>query len=114
MSHLAYGIAAWIFLAGLYGAVTSRNLIHLCLCLAIIQSSTYVLLIAVGYVSHAAAPVFVEISPGTRAVDPVVQAIMLTDIVVEATVMALLLALTVQIHHKTGILDPDQVRKMRG
>lgn len=114
MSHLVYVAAALIFLVGLYGAVTSRNLIHLCLCLAVIQSSTYVLLIAIGYVSHGVAPVFADISTDRRAVDPIVQAIMLTDIVVEATVMALLLALAVQIHSKTGTLDPDRVRKMRG
>ena len=34
MSALAYGVVAWLFLVGIYGVVTSRNLIHLVVCLA--------------------------------------------------------------------------------
>jgi multicomponent Na+:H+ antiporter subunit C len=44
----------------------------------------------------------------------VVQALMLTDVVVEATVIALLLAIVVQAHKRTGKLDPDGLREMRG
>jgi multicomponent Na+:H+ antiporter subunit C len=44
----------------------------------------------------------------------VVQALMLTDIVVEATVVALLLALIVQINRRTGTVDPNAIDIMRG
>jgi len=43
---------------GLYGIVTSRNLFHLILCLGVIQSSSYMLLLAIGYHEGAVAPVF--------------------------------------------------------
>ena len=86
---LAFGVAAWLFLVGIYGIVTSRHIVHLCLCLVVVQSSTYVLLCAVGYRPGAVAPIFSDISDATPAVDPVIQALMLTDIVVEATVVAL-------------------------
>jgi multicomponent Na+:H+ antiporter subunit C len=114
MTYVAFGVAAWLFLIGIFGLVTSRNLVHLCLCLAVVQASTYVLLAAIGYRPEAAAPVFADIPPGTPAVDPVVQALMLTDIVVEATVIALLLAITVQIRKRTGKLDPNEVNVLRG
>ena len=52
--------------------------------------------------------------PGQTLVDPIVQALMLTDIVVEATVMALLLAMAVQIYEKLGKVDPAELRVMRG
>jgi multicomponent Na+:H+ antiporter subunit C len=39
---------------------------------------------------------------------------MLTDIVVQATVMALLLALAIQVQKKTGNLDPNSIRKLHG
>jgi multicomponent Na+:H+ antiporter subunit C len=109
-----YAVAAWLLLWGLYGAATSKNLVHLVICVAVLQTSTYVLLLAVGYVSGGVAPVFVDAPPGTLAVDPVVQALMLTDVVVEATVIALLLSLAVQAHKRTGSLDPDQLRPLRG
>jgi multicomponent Na+:H+ antiporter subunit C len=111
---LPYAVAAWLLLCGLYGAATSKNLVHLVICVAVLQTSTYVLLLAVGYVSGGVAPVFVDTPPGTVAVDPVVQALMLTDVVVEATVIALLLSLAVQAHKRTGTLDPDQLRPLRG
>ena len=33
MSVLAYGVVVWLFLIGIYGVVTSKNLIHLVDCL---------------------------------------------------------------------------------
>jgi multicomponent Na+:H+ antiporter subunit C len=114
MTSLPYWTVSWLFLVGLYGIATSRNLIHLVVCLAVVQSSTYVLLLSIGYRREAGPPVFYDIPPGSRAVDPVVQALVLTDIVVGATVTALLLALAVQIHKRKGSLDPEELREMRG
>jgi multicomponent Na+:H+ antiporter subunit C len=114
LSFLPYAVVAWLLSIGLYGIISSRNLIHLTMCLAVVQSSTYVLLLAIGYRTGATAPVFADIPQGTPAVDPVVQALVLTDIVVEVTVMALLLALSVQAHKKFGTLDPDELKVTRG
>ncbi|HEV7664173.1 MAG TPA: cation:proton antiporter subunit C [Chloroflexota bacterium] len=114
MDHLPYLVAAWLFVIGWYGIITSRNLIHLILCLSVVQSSTYVFLLAIGYRTGATAPVFNDVPPGTPAVDPLVQALALTDVVVGATVTALLLALAVQAHKQSGTLDPGGVETMRG
>jgi multicomponent Na+:H+ antiporter subunit C len=114
LDFLPYLVAAWLFLVGLYGIVTSRNLIHAVTCLAVVQSSTYVLLLAVGFLRGGTAPIFFDVPRGTRAVDPVVGALTLTDIVVGATVTALLLALAVQIHKRHGTLDPDELRRLKG
>jgi multicomponent Na+:H+ antiporter subunit C len=114
VNHLGYFAAAWLFSVGLYGIVTSRHLVHMAICLAVVQSSTYVLLLTIGYRSGATAPVLAGIPVGTPAVDPVVQALMLTDVVVEVTVMALILALVVQTHDRTGKLDPNELGIMRG
>lgn len=109
-----YLIAGWVFLCGLYGIATSRHLVHTVISLAVLQTSTYVLLLNIGYRFTGVAPVFAGISPGVTTVDPVVQALMLTDVVVEATVMALLLAMAVKAHEKGGTVSPDDLRVMRG
>jgi multicomponent Na+:H+ antiporter subunit C len=114
MNIFAYAVAAWLLVAGLYGIVTSRNFIHLIMCLAVLQTSTYVLLLAIGYRTGGVPPVFAGAKVGTPAVDPVVQALMLTDIVVEATVVALLLSLAVQVHKRAGTLDPDKLKELKG
>jgi multicomponent Na+:H+ antiporter subunit C len=114
MSFLPYAVAAWICVAGLYGIVTSNNLIHLALCLSVTQSSTYVLLLAIGYVEGGGPPIFKGIKLGTTAVDPVVQSLALTDIVVSVTVLALILALALNVHKETGTIDPDEIGEMTG
>jgi multicomponent Na+:H+ antiporter subunit C len=114
MDVLPYVVAAWVMLVGLYGIVTSRDLIHLIICLSVVQSSTYLLLISIGYKKHGEPPVFADRPPSPRAVDPVVQALTLTDVVVGATVTAMLLAIAVQAHKRYGSLDPDKLRAMRG
>ncbi|MGY2052233.1 sodium:proton antiporter [Methylobacterium sp. JK268] len=112
MSTLPFWVAAWLFGIGIYGIVTSRHAIHLVGCLSVCQSATYVLLLAVGYRFDAIAPIFYDHPPGTKAVDPVVQALVLTDIVVGATLTALMLILALQIHKRTGTLDPQALRPM--
>lgn len=114
MSFLPYVVTVWLFVAGLYGIVTSRNLIHLVICLSILQSSTYVLLLSIGYRAGAAAPVFADVAAGTPMVDPIVQALVLTDVVVEVTVVALLLSLAVQTQKRFGTIDPDRLRATKG
>ena len=114
MSLLPYIVSVWLFMVGIYGITTSRNLIHLIICLAVAQSSTYVLLLSIGYRAAATAPVFSDVPLGTPAVDPIVQALTLTDIVVGTTVSALLLALAVHAHKRWGTLDPEELLSMRG
>lgn len=114
MRMLPFLVAAWLFVVGLYGIVTSRHLVHLIMCLVVVQTSTYLLILGVGYKVGATAPIFADIPVGTPAVDPVTHALMLTDIVVEATVMALLLALAIQAEERAGSVDPEQLRMMRG
>ena len=114
MTALAYGVAGWLLVVGLAGIVRSRNIIGAVIALSVVQSSTYVLLLAIGYRSGAKAPILADIPGGTPVVDPVVQALTLTDVVVEATVTAVLLAIAVQAHKRFGTLDPDQFAEMHG
>ncbi len=113
MSYLPFAVAVYLFLIGLYGIVISRNLIHLVVCLSVVQSSTYIVLLAVGYRAGGTAPIFLDVPVGRRAVDPIVQALTLTDVVVGVTVSALLLALAVQVHKRSGTLDPELLTSSR-
>ena len=114
MSYLPYALAVWLFIVGLYGVVTSRHLIHLAVCLTVMQSSSYVLLLSIGYVNRGTAPIFADVPKGTRAVDPVVQALTLTDVVVSVAVSALLLAMAIQVRKRTGTEDPDRLHAVEG
>jgi multicomponent Na+:H+ antiporter subunit C len=114
VSFLPYAVAAYLLVVGLYGMATSRNLIHMVVCLSVVQSSTYVVLLSIGFRLNATAPIFVDIPVGTRSVDPIVQALTLTDVVIGVTVSALLLALAVQTHKRSGTLDPNGLTSLKG
>ncbi len=114
MNALPFLVVVWLLVVGLYGIATCRNSIYLVSALFVAQSSGYLLLLSIGYVEKGTAPITGDI-PGTRImVDPVVQALTLTDIVVGATVSALLLALALQRHKRSGTLDPKSELPMRG
>lgn len=113
--YVPYAAAFWLFVIGCFGIVQSRNLIHTVLCLAVVQASTYLLLLSVGFHAKAGAPIFSPTNPpGSPSVDPIMHALTLTDIVVGATVTALLLALTIRIYRRKGSIDPNDLRPMQG
>lgn len=116
MTTYVYVVAAWLILIGVFGIVRSRNLVHAVVCLSVAQSGTYVLLIGIGFQRAAKPPVFG--SPATRpslhVVDPLVQAMTLTDIVVSAAVTAMLLAMAIQVQKQRGTIDPDELNSLEG
>ena len=115
MNVYAYAVGGLLVLLGGLGIARSRDLVHAVVCLFICQSGTYVFLLAVGYQKGGSAPVFGSTTkPSTQVADPVVQAMTLTDVVVSATVTALLLALAVQIAKTHGTVDPDELTSLEG
>lgn len=114
MNLYPFVVAAVLFVAGIYGVIISRDVIHAAVCLVVMQSSTYVALLAVGYVRGGTAPIHQDFPKGGKPVDPVVQALTLTDVVVSVVVLALVLALAIQMHRRSGTLNPDKVRELQG
>lgn len=116
MRVYAFIVAIFVLVLGAFGVARSRNLIHAVVCLSVSQAGTYVLLLAVGFQKHAATPVFGSPAsqPTLKVTDPLVQAMTLTDIVVSATVTALLLAVAMQISKRHGTVDPDELAALRG
>ncbi|HTW12672.1 MAG TPA: cation:proton antiporter subunit C [Solirubrobacteraceae bacterium] len=113
MSFAPFAVAAWLFVIGLYGVVSSTNLVRTVINLSVVQSSTYLVLLGIGYRAGGKAPIVADISPHSKLVDPVVQVLVLTDIVIEATVIALLLALVIQAKKRFGSVDPARLRALR-
>ncbi|WP_336857554.1 cation:proton antiporter subunit C [Sinomonas albida] len=115
MTVYAYFVAGAIMLIGILGIATSKNLVHAVVCLSVAQSSTYVLLIAVGFQYGGVAPIFGSgVDQQTPVVDPVVQALALTDIVVSAAVTSMLLALVIQMAKRRRAIDPDDLGPLEG
>lgn len=115
MSAAPYALAAFVLCVGIWGIVHQRTMIGQVVAFGVAQSSTYVLLLGIGYRFGAAAPILVGTQASrTPTVDPVVQALCLTDIVVSATTTALLLVFVGRIDEDGGSIDPDQPSEARG
>ncbi|MCI0395515.1 MAG: sodium:proton antiporter [Chloroflexi bacterium] len=117
MFVINYVAAILLFLIGLYGLIRQRNAVRMILNLGLMESATYLFLVAVGYRAGATAPIFYEadIIPGeTPAVDPIVQALTLTSIVIGVVTLALALALVIQLARHYRTLDAGQMRELRG
>lgn len=114
MGLYPFFVAAVLFVVGLYGVVTSRNYVHLGVCLTVMQSSTYIVLLAEGYVRSGTAPIYKGFPAHGHPVDPIVQALTLTDVVVSVVVLGLILALAIQAHNRAGTVDPDEMAEMQG
>ena len=112
----AYALCLLIFALGLYGALTQKNLIKIIIGLGIAGNAVNLFLLLVGYRHGGKAPIRL---PGTEnfaagAVDPFPQAMVLTAIVIELGVMALLVAIAMRLYQRYGTYDISEIRKLRG
>ena len=105
---MATYISIVLFLTGLYGLITKRNLIKKIMGLYILDAGVILYFVSVGYRSGASAPI---LDKGVeKVVDPIPQALMLTAIVIGICVTALALAIAVKIYEKHGTLDIEELK----
>jgi len=103
-----------LFLVGLYGVLTKRDLVKIILSLAIMGYSANLFLILFAYKANAVYPI---LSPGTKPgmmVDPLPQALVLTSIVIELGTTALLVAIVVRLFQKYKTFDITKIRRLSG
>jgi len=79
MGFLPYAVAGWLFVVGLYGVVTSRNLVHLIVSLTV-SASTHVLLMAIGYRPGGMAPVITHVPASPSPVCDEIESALSTSI----------------------------------
>ena len=103
----------FLFLVGLYGAITKRDLIKIILAIGIMGYSVNLFLILIAYRSGALAPIL-EKGLKFSMVDPLPQALVLTSIVIELGITALLAALAIRIYEKYDTLDITKIRRLKG
>jgi len=113
---ILYLMCFFLFMVGLYGAITKRDLIKIILGLGIMGYSVNLFLILVAYRTNALAPILkkgIEISASSM-VDPLPQALVLTSIVIELGITALMAALAIRIYEKYDTLDITKIRRLKG
>lgn len=109
-----YFLCFILFCVGLYCILRKRNLIKIIIGIAIIEYAVNLFFILVGYRMHGRAPILAKGQEVTNMVDPLVQALVLTAIVIGLATTALLVAIAIRIYEKYGTFDITKIRKLRG
>lgn len=103
-----------LFLVGLYGAITRRNLIKIAISLSIMEFSTFLFFAMIGYIDEGVAPIVDPADPVKVYVDPLPQALVLTAIVIGLATTAMLMAVIIRIYRKYGTFDIREIKNLRG
>jgi multicomponent Na+:H+ antiporter subunit C len=109
-----YALCFALFLVGLYGILTKRDLIKIILSSGIMGYACNLMLVLFGYQHGAVYPILEKGRPAGAMVDPLPQALVLTSIVIELGVTALLAALAIRLYQKYRTYDIAEIRRLSG
>lgn len=101
-----------LFLVGIYGILTKRDLIKIILASGIMGYATNLMLVLIGYRNQASYPI---LEPGKSIppmVDPLPQALVLTAIVIELGITAMMVALAIRLFQKYKTFDITKIRRL--
>jgi multicomponent Na+:H+ antiporter subunit C len=111
---ILYWMCFLLFLTGLYGVITRRNIVKIAISLSIMEFSTFLFFALIGYTSGGVAPIVDPADPVKTYVDPLPQAMVLTAIVIGLATTSLLMALIIRIYRKYGTFDIREIKNLRG
>lgn len=103
-----------LFLVGLYGVLTRRNMIKIVIGFSIMEFSVFLFLVLIGYVENGKAPILMKNIENPVYVDPLPQAMVLTAIVIGLATTAMLLAIAIRVYKKYGTFDIRKINNLRG
>jgi multicomponent Na+:H+ antiporter subunit C len=112
-----YLIAMALVMIGIYTLLAKENLIKKIMGLAIFSNGIHLLLISIGYRMYGIAPILEDVNFNqfvATAVDPLPQALVLTSIVINLSVMAVALSLVIMVYRRFNTLDARDIRGLRG
>ena len=106
LGYILYAGALMLIAIGLFVIVSRQHAIRILLGLSLLESGVNLVLVTAGFRQHAAAPIITgSIKQGSAMVDPVPQALILTTIVIGVGVLALALAICLEVHRRYGTLN---------
>jgi multicomponent Na+:H+ antiporter subunit C len=111
---ITYLMCFVLFLTGLYGVITRRNLIKIAISMSIMEVSTFLFFALVGYVDGGKAPIVDPAEPVQVYVDPLPQALVLTAIVIGLATTSMLMAVIIRIYRKYKTFDIREIKNLKG
>jgi multisubunit Na+/H+ antiporter MnhC subunit len=111
---IPYFMCFILFLVGLYGIITQRNIIKIVISLSIMEYSTFLFFALIGYIEGGVAPIVNPAEPDKIYVDPLPQALVMTAIVIGLATTSMLLAVAIRLYKKYNTFDIREINNLRG
>lgn len=111
---IVYLLCFILFLVGIYGILTKRDLIKIILSIGIMGYAANLMLILFAYRNNSIYPILSEGKAISQMVDPLPQALVLTSIVIELGTTAMLVALALRLYEKYKTFDITKIRRLKG
>ena len=108
-----YMASAFLIAIGLYTLLVKKNLIKMIIGISLMDSGVNLLLISLGYIQGGTAPILLNGVQPKDVVDPLPQALVLTNIVIGVSVTALALSVIIRVYKHYRTLNSDEVRDMK-
>lgn len=105
-----------LLLVGIYGIIVKRDLVKIIIASGIMGYASNLLLILFAYRKGGIYPILEKGKDmtGRVMVDPLPQALVLTSIVIELGITAMLIALAIRIFEKYKTFDITKIRRLKG
>ena len=109
-----YFLCLILFCIGLYSLLRKRNIIKIIMGLVIIEYAVNMFFVLIGYRMHGRAPILAADQVILNMVDPLVQALVLTTIVIGLAVTVVVVSFATRIYEKYGTFDITKIRRLKG
>ncbi len=113
-----YLMTLLLFVLGLYCLIAKKHLIKKIIGIMIIEYSTNLFLILIGYRQNGIPPILFEGMNqqefARQSVDPLPQALVLTNIVIGLSVLALLVTISLYLYEKYRTFDTSEISRLKG
>jgi multicomponent Na+:H+ antiporter subunit C len=103
-----------LFSIGIYGILRKRNIIKIIIGIVICEYAVNLFFVLFGYRLGGRAPIYAPDQEITPMVDPLVQALVLTAIVIGLATTALVVGVAIRIYEKYGTFDITKIKKLKG
>ncbi|MGQ9846180.1 MAG: sodium:proton antiporter [Bacteroidales bacterium] len=117
LQNISIVTAFLLMLIGLYGALTTKNILRIIIAFDVFDSGLNLFLVALSYVNNRLAPI-IDSTTGTenlssKFVDPIPQALVLTSIVIGVGVTAVMLTYAYKMYKYKNTLNINEYKDSR-
>jgi len=115
---IVYALCLVLIAIGLYGVMVKKNVVKIVASLAIMEYGVNLLLVLIGYRTDGCPPIVGQATDAAAfaatSVDPLPQAMVLTTIVINLGMLALLVAICIRLYERFGTFDVSEMRRLKG